>query len=231
MLQLLFTCGVKLVLEVLPSLLFLMLVMAQFFATAIYFAEPRSNISSLPDAFWFTIITMSTVGYGGTIPITTAGRIITLLLVVMSAVYLAVPIGIVGSAFNQVWQNRHRLILTLHIRDRLQNIGLGASDVPSMFDRCGHHGALSLVEFQRIVNQMCLGMDNETQLELFCWLDINDNGTIEAEEFVRAFYPHEYASVYGLKARKKIRQSNLADTTFLFEPASFFRQRTAFSFA
>jgi len=230
MLQLLFACGMKLIVEVLPSLLFLMLVMAQTFATAIYFVEPRSSISSLADAFWFTIITMSTVGYGGTIPVTSAGRVITILLVTMSAIYMAVPIGIVGSAFNQVWENRHRLILTQQVRDRLQNLGLGASDVPSMFAKCGHDGVLTLVEFQRIVNQMRLGIDTEKQLELFCWLDIDENGTIEAKEFVHCFYPHEYANVYGFETRKSdffVAQSMILGPSFNFQPLAFLRRRAS----
>jgi len=197
MLHLLFTCGVTLVIEVMPSLLFLMLVMAQLFSTAIYFCEPRSNIGSLPEAIWFTIITMSTVGYGGVIPVTISGKIITILLVICSALYMAVPIGIVGSAFNQVWENRFRLIVTKHVQARLESIGLTARDIPHVFERGGNSGALSLVDFQRIVGHMRLGVDEERVLELFLWMDTKNNGVIEAQEFVRAFYPRSYASMYG----------------------------------
>jgi voltage-gated potassium channel len=48
-------------------------------ALALYFLErdlPDTHFASLSDAFWFCIVTMSTVGYGDVFPITGAGRII-----------------------------------------------------------------------------------------------------------------------------------------------------------
>jgi len=48
-------------------------------ALALYFLErdlPDTHFGRLSDAFWFCIVTMSTVGYGDVFPITGTGRII-----------------------------------------------------------------------------------------------------------------------------------------------------------
>ncbi|MBQ1468176.1 MAG: hypothetical protein IIZ27_06850, partial [Solobacterium sp.] len=39
-------------------------------------ASAEANIRSLPTAVWFTLTTLTTVGYGDTYPVTAAGRLI-----------------------------------------------------------------------------------------------------------------------------------------------------------
>ena len=49
------------------------------FSSAIYYAEHKSNASmfvSIPSAFWYTLVTMTTVGYGDYVPRTLAGKLI-----------------------------------------------------------------------------------------------------------------------------------------------------------
>jgi len=195
--RLLFSCGMALVMEVMPSLLFLMLVMANIFATAIYLVEPRHNINSLPDSLWFTIITMSTVGYGDVYPSSDAGKVITVMLVICSSCYLAVPVGIIGSAFNQVWMDRDRLLLYQHVRNRLEASGMTAEDVPDMFHRFGDGGLMTLEEFQLMIHELNLGIPDDRQVDLFSLFDQDGSGGIEAKEFVRSFFPKAFVHMYG----------------------------------
>jgi len=51
---------------------------------------PRANITTASDALWYTIVTISTVGYGDQYPVTDAGRII-------GAVIIVVGVGIFGT--------------------------------------------------------------------------------------------------------------------------------------
>lgn len=90
------------VVQALPVLLYTLLLIAFFHAALIYLLEPRDVHPTLADALWFTMTTMSTVGYA-TAPATAEGKAAALTLSVVSALYLAIPIGIMGTAFSKAW--------------------------------------------------------------------------------------------------------------------------------
>lgn len=47
-------------------------------------ADPNASIQSFADAFWYSVVTLSTVGYGDLYPVTVMGRILGFLFVLMS---------------------------------------------------------------------------------------------------------------------------------------------------
>lgn len=53
-----------------------MIVGILLYSSLIYFVEERSNIKSIPHAFWWALITMTTVGYGDMYPLTTLGKLV-----------------------------------------------------------------------------------------------------------------------------------------------------------
>jgi voltage-gated potassium channel len=69
-------------------------------ALAFYLAERGTNpsIDRVPDALWWSIVTITSVGYGDLTPITTGGRLIAAVLMVAGMVILALFAGIVGSS-------------------------------------------------------------------------------------------------------------------------------------
>jgi voltage-gated potassium channel len=61
-------------------------------------AQP-DKFGTIPDAMWWAIVTLATVGYGDAVPITWLGKLVASVTAVMGLVMLALPVGIISSAF------------------------------------------------------------------------------------------------------------------------------------
>ena len=74
--------------------------------------------SSIPDAFWWCIVTFTTVGYGDRYPRTPHGRVLCVITMFFGILFLAMPLTIVGSAFQGAWdeQSDKRVIEEAHRR-------------------------------------------------------------------------------------------------------------------
>lgn len=186
-------------LEALPVLLFTLVLIVVVFSAGIYWVEPRDNIQSFPRAMWLTVVTMTTVGYGDTVPKSVAGYVIVSVLVIFSALYMAIPIGIVGNAFNRVWEDRDRLLLLHRIRLHLGQKGYDAVDIPELFFLFDQDsdGQLSFAEFCQMMCGLKLGLNEDRMVRLFHAFDNNGSGGVDDVEFVRRLFPQAYCQVYG----------------------------------
>ena len=61
-------------------------------------AQP-DKFGTIPDAMWWAIVTLATVGYGDAIPITPLGRLATALIILCGLIIIALPVGIIATAF------------------------------------------------------------------------------------------------------------------------------------
>ncbi|XP_041930750.1 potassium voltage-gated channel subfamily A member 1-like [Alosa sapidissima] len=92
-------------------LIFFLLICVILFSSAIYFVEsahPKSQFRSIPEAFWWAIITMTTVGYGDICPITAGGKIVGSLCAVTGVLTLALPVPIIVSNFTHYYSMMNR---------------------------------------------------------------------------------------------------------------------------
>ena len=84
----------------------LLLVMAAllFAASGMYFLERHvqpEHFGSIPEAAWWAIVTLTTVGYGDVAPVTAAGRVFAGLVMLSGLIVLALPIAIIATGFSQ----------------------------------------------------------------------------------------------------------------------------------
>ncbi|CAG8792116.1 15403_t:CDS:2, partial [Acaulospora morrowiae] len=71
------------------------------------FVDSRGNPSSfdsIPSAFWFVMVTITTTGYGDMVPTTFVGKLIAFPAMMCGILLIALPSIIVGRNFTLVWE-------------------------------------------------------------------------------------------------------------------------------
>ena len=82
-------------------------------AAAMHLAEHDAQpdrFGSIPDAMWWAIVTLTTVGYGDVVPVTTAGRVIAGMTMLAGLMMLALPVGIIANAFSEEIHRREFVV-------------------------------------------------------------------------------------------------------------------------
>ncbi len=70
-------------------------------SSALYFLEHNINehFKSIPDALWWAVVTVSTVGYGDMVPITILGRIVSSVVMIMGLITIAILTALITKVF------------------------------------------------------------------------------------------------------------------------------------
>lgn len=87
--------------ELLVTLGFLMALLF-ISASFLHFAEQEAqpeHFGSIPESMWWSIVTLTTIGYGDVVPVTAVGRIAAAAVAIIGIGFVALPTGILGSAF------------------------------------------------------------------------------------------------------------------------------------
>jgi voltage-gated potassium channel len=64
-------------------------------------AQPNAKIHNLGDGMWWALQTLTTVGYGDTVPVTTLGRLLALVLLLMGTVMFGSLIAMISSSMSR----------------------------------------------------------------------------------------------------------------------------------
>ncbi|WP_162925221.1 ion transporter [Aurantiacibacter odishensis] len=84
-------------------------VLLLFGATALYLTEGElqpEEFGSIPRALWWSVITLTTVGYGDAAPITALGKVFASMVALSGIALVAMPTGIIAAAFSEAMQRR-----------------------------------------------------------------------------------------------------------------------------
>lgn len=110
-------------------------IIAILIGTVMYYIEgPHNGFTSIPRSVFYTIVTLTTVGYGDMVPATTLGQFLSMVLMVIGYGIIAVPTGIVG------------VEIAKEVRKSINNNNKEASSRPLELDRangivCAHCNA------------------------------------------------------------------------------------------
>ncbi|XP_033101376.1 potassium voltage-gated channel subfamily KQT member 1-like isoform X2 [Anneissia japonica] len=87
---------------------FLVLIFSSYFVYLVERGPPQGDFKTYADALWWGVVTVTTIGYGDTVPSTWAGKAIASCFSIFAISFFALPAGILGSGFALKVQSKQR---------------------------------------------------------------------------------------------------------------------------
>ena len=106
------TTVIEVITEELPSLgaaLFVLMLITIFSASLMYLVEHEAQpdkFTSIPEAMYWAIITLTSIGYGDVYPVTPLGQFLTMIMACVGLGMIALPTGILATGFNEKLRKR-----------------------------------------------------------------------------------------------------------------------------
>jgi voltage-gated potassium channel len=130
-------------------------------------AQPE-KFGSIPDAMWWAAATVTTVGYGDVVPITPLGRMVGVVTMITGLVMLALPAGIVASAFATTIARQNFVVTAGMIANMPLFAGMDAAAIfeilPSLATRHFERGA-QIVHHGARAGTLYMVVDGEVEIE------------------------------------------------------------------
>jgi voltage-gated potassium channel len=97
--------------EELAMALFLILILLVLCSSVMYYAESEiqpDKFGSIPEAMWWGVITLTTVGYGDVYPLTPVGKFVGGVVALLGVAMYALPTGILAHGFAEELQSKRK---------------------------------------------------------------------------------------------------------------------------
>lgn len=91
----------------------ILLGIALIVATLMYAIEggvQPDKFGTIPDAMWWAIVTLGTIGYGDAVPVTALGRVLASGTILIGLIMIALPVGVIATAFVNVVHRRDFIV-------------------------------------------------------------------------------------------------------------------------
>ncbi|KAF8560793.1 hypothetical protein P879_08056 [Paragonimus westermani] len=172
---------------------FFLFVCVVLFSAAVYFAEVDADDEQFPsiiDAFWWAVVTMTTVGYGDMRPVTMWGKIVGSMCAIAGVLTIALPVPVIVSNFNYFYHRESETedkSVYVHVSNNIKGIQDSEDNVRySLSDECGrnpndsssNHGEFSAVSDEEIFLYPNKTTSTRTDLE-----DVVDGSDVSSERF------------------------------------------------
>ena len=132
--------------SVLQLLLVIMLIASTVFGSFVYYVEKLTSdnqelnkFKSIPDGLWYAVVSLTTIGYGDFVPITTCGRILGSLCVITGVLMIGLPMTIIVEIFTDFYNH-------LKARNKLpkQRRRILPVEAPRLRKKAGQHNSVNL---------------------------------------------------------------------------------------
>jgi len=167
-------------------------------STGIYYLESRDTVPGLFEAFWWSMVTMTTVGYGDIVPATTAGKVVGIMVMASGIGLVSTLTGNLASLLVERKAQKRKGLLEVKISGHVIILGWNSS-VPGLVRALRENG---LVEKGGLV--LVTDLPEERRDEIAFQLDLGERlsfvaGKIAQENVVHKSRPGSAALVYILR--------------------------------
>lgn len=192
-------------LQPLMVLVFFVLIAVIVFSSLLYYAEkedPETLFISIPATFWWSFVTMTTVGYGDMVPMTTLGMTLGCFVMLCGVLLLALPITVIGANFAKALRDAQVLEMEQALRDAdADESGVVTIDeMGSVLRKLARHGG---------GKEMMLGRGGTIQ-DLLEKYDTDGSGSFNGQEMERIMNDFQMlsagASAFQLDKIEEVRQ-------------------------
>ena len=140
-------------LRTLLSALFTILILMLLAASLMYVAEHQVQpevFGNIPSAFWWAVVTMTTVGYGDVLPITSIGKLLATFIMLLGIGVVALPAGILAARFGEELRIR-RETLSIEVAKAMKDGLINTPDMRNLI-QSRHQLGLSQKQLEQLIH-------------------------------------------------------------------------------